>query len=331
MTEYVLQIKDLVKKFGDFTAVKGISLEIKQGEIFGILGPNGAGKTTTINMVLGLLKPTSGRIIINGMGIESGGEKVKSKMGLMTQETVVDGDLTARENLEIASELYHVPADKINEKVNLALEEAELSDFADKKAGTFSGGMQRRLALVKAMIQDPLLLILDEPTTGLDIQNRVSMWSHIKDLVKIGVTIILTTQYLEEADALCDRIAIIDHGVIRAIGTASELKKMVGQGRIMEITMENELQAQKAASIIKTHFKANPTVRGDRVDAVMGKWDPKTLTEMLTALDKKKLLVASVNVHLPTLDDVFIKLTGSGMRDSASAEYTSARSNIMRR
>ena len=327
--EHILKIKDLVKKFGDFTAVDSISLDIKKGEIFGILGPNGAGKTTTINMILGLLKPTSGSITINGIDIAKHGNDVKKMMGLMTQETVVDGDLTARDNLEIFAKLYHVPDSKIPGKVKEALAESELTEFADKKAGTFSGGMQRRLALVKSMIQDPMLLILDEPTTGLDIQNRVSMWGHIKGLIKIGVTIILTTQYLEEADALCDRIAIIDHGKIKAIGTASELKRMVGTGRVLEIVLESEVQAQSAASLLKSRFKINPIVKGDRLDAIIEKWDPKMLPEMLSLLEKKKLIVSSVNVHFPTLDDVFIKLTGSGMRDSASNEYVSARSSAM--
>ena len=331
MTKNILEIKHLVKKFGDFTAVNGISLEIKTGEIFGILGPNGAGKTTTINMILGLLKPTSGTVIINGIDISKNGDKVKRMMGLMTQETVVDGDLTAKDNLEIFAELYHVPKDKIAGKIKEALKEADLTNFSDRAAGTFSGGMQRRLTLVKAMIQDPMLLILDEPTTGLDIQNRVSMWGHIKDLTKIGVTIILTTQYLEEADALCDRIAVIDHGKIKAIGTASELKKMVGTGRILEIVLENDSQAQQAYTLLKTRFKLNPNVKTDKIDAILDKWDPKMLPEILSALEKKKLVVASVNVHLPTLDDVFIKLTGSGMRDSASEEHVSARSGIMLR
>ncbi len=325
----ILRINNLVKKFGDFTAVNDISLEIKTGEIFGILGPNGAGKTTTINMILGLYKPTSGSITINGINIQREGDKVKPMMGLMTQETVVDSDLTAWDNLEVAAELYHVPKDKIEGKIREALSEAELTDFAHKPSGTFSGGMQRRLTLVKAMIQDPMLLILDEPTTGLDIQNRVNMWGHIKDLTKVGVTIILTTQYLEEADALCDRMAIIDHGKIKAIGTASELKKMVGTGRVLDIVLEDESQAPEAAAFLKSHFKLNPTVKGDGLEAVLEKWDPKMLPEILTALEKRKLVVASVDVHLPTLDDVFIKLTGSSMRDSASTEYTSARSSVM--
>lgn len=328
MSKNLVEIKNLVKKFGDFTAVNDISLDIKEGEIFGILGPNGAGKTTTINMILGLLKPTSGSIRINDLDISKHGEDVKKMMGLMTQETVVEGDLTARENLEIFAELYHVPKNEMPKRIKEALSQAELTDFADKKAGTFSGGMQRRLALVKAMIQDPMLLILDEPTTGLDIQNRVNMWGHIKDLTKIGVTIILTTQYLEESDALCDRIAIIDHGRMKAIGTASELKRMVGTGRILEVVFENESQANQGASLLKSNFKINGIVKGDKLNAVIDKWDPDMLTEMLEAFDKKKIAIISVNMHLPTMDDVFIKLTGSDMRDAADKTYVSGRSNI---
>ena len=147
----------------------------------------------------------------------------------------------------------------------------------------------------------------------------------------MGVTIILTTQYLEEADSLCDRIAIIDHGKIKAIGTASELKRMVGTGRILEMILESDFQAQQAVSLLKAHFKLSSTVKGDTLEAVLEKWNPKMLTEILDVLERKKIVVASVNVHFPTLDDVFIKLTGSGMRDEASTEYVSARTQIMRR
>ena len=325
MTNNLVEIHNLVKKFGDFTAVGGISLDIKEGEVFGMLGPNGAGKTTTINMILGLLKPTSGRVVVDGVDMATYGNEVKKMMGLMTQETVVEGDLSAYDNLEIFAELYHVPKDQIPKKVEEALAEAELTDFAKRRAGTFSGGMQRRLALVRAMIQDPRLLILDEPTTGLDIQNRVSMWGHIKNLVKGGVTVILTTQYLEEADALCDRIAIIDHGKIKAIGTASELKRMVGTGRVLEMILESAQEAQQAQEILASRFKLRPSLKGDKLDASIDNWDPKILPEILTALERKGVKVTSVNVHLPTLDDVFIKLTGSGLRDS-TGDYTSARS-----
>ena len=330
MPENAVEIENLVKKFGDFTAVDGISLKIKSGEIFGILGPNGAGKTTTINMILGLLSPSSGKIIVNGKDVMKSGAEIKSQIGLMTQETVVESDLTARENLEIFARLYHVPEKERQGRIKEALEEAELTNFSEKKAGTFSGGMKRRLELVKSMIQKPRILILDEPTTGLDIQNRVNMWEHIKDLNKEGVTVILTTQYLEEADELCERIAIIDHGKIKAIGTPSELKRIAGAGRILEIIVENGGDANAVASFLKTDFKLSAEVKLDKITVLIESNQEGIMAKILAGLDKKKIRISSINLHMPTLDDVFIKLTGSEMRD-ATGEMSGDRNEVMMR
>ncbi|MDE1828310.1 MAG: ATP-binding cassette domain-containing protein [Candidatus Micrarchaeota archaeon] len=332
MVEYAIEIDRLVKKFGTLTAVNDISFKIKKGEIFGLLGPNGAGKTTTINMLLGLIKSTSGKITINGLDIKKEGERIKQLIGLMTQETVVEGDLTARQNLEIFAELYHVsPLAERNKRIAEALKEAELTDFADKKAGTFSGGMKRRLELVKSMIQHPSILILDEPTTGLDIQNRVNMWKHIRELNALGVTIILTTQYLEEADTLCDRIAIIDHGKIKAIGTVSELKKVVGTGRILELVAEDHADAAAVASMLKTVFKLKPEIKVDKVTALVEVGnEERIMTKLLAELNKKRIKVSSVSMHMPTLDDVFMTLTGSSTRDTTH-EDTSSRMDAMMR
>jgi len=332
MAEYAIEIDKLVKKFGTFTAVNDITFKIKKGEIFGLLGPNGAGKTTTINMILGLIRSTSGRITINGLDIKKDGEKIKQLIGLMTQETVVEGDLTARENLEIFAELYHVsPIAERDKRIAEALKESELTDFADKKAGTFSGGMKRRLELVKSMIQHPSILILDEPTTGLDIQNRMNMWKHIRELNSIGVTIILTTQYLEEADTLCDRIAIIDHGKIKAIGTVSELKKVVGTGRILEVVAEDHTDAAAVANLLKGIFKLKPEMKVDKVTALVEVGnEEKIMTKLLAELNKKKIKVSSVSLHMPTLDDVFMTLTGSSTRDTTH-EDTSSRMDAMMR
>lgn len=317
-----ISIEHLVKKFADLTAVNDISFKIKTGEIFGLLGPNGAGKTTTINMILGLLKPTSGKIFITGLDVSKHENEVKQFLGLMTQETVVEPDLTARENLEIFAELYHVPKEEVSKRIKEALIESELTTFADKKAGTFSGGMKRRLELVKSMIQRPKILLLDEPTTGLDVQNRVNMWKHIKELNKVGVTIILTTQYLEEADALCDRIAIIDHGKMRAMGTTSDLKKLAGTGRILEIMVERPEDTEVVASLLKSNFKLAAEVKNDRVMSTIDAGDEETVAKILIQIDKKKITVTSVNMHMPTLDDVFIKLTGSAFRDTTGAQVS---------
>ncbi|MDE1850438.1 MAG: ATP-binding cassette domain-containing protein [Candidatus Micrarchaeota archaeon] len=332
MVEHAIEIEGLVKRFGTFTAVNDITFKIKKGEIFGLLGPNGAGKTTTINMILGLVKSTSGRIMVNGLDIKKEGERIKQLIGLMTQETVVEGDLTARENLEIFAELYHVsPLEERNKRIVEALKESELTDFANKKAGTFSGGMKRRLELVKSMIQHPSILILDEPTTGLDIQNRVNMWKHIRELNALGVTIILTTQYLEEADTLCDRIAIIDHGKIKAIGTVSELKKVVGTGRILEIVAENHSDASAVANLLRTAFRLRPEMKVDKVTALVGAGnEEKIMTKLLAALNRKRIKISSVSMHMPTLDDVFMTLTGSSTRDTTH-EDTSSRMDAMMR
>ncbi len=330
MADNVIVIRDLVKRFGDFTAVDGIDLTIKRGEIFGILGPNGAGKSTTINMLLSLLKPTEGKIIIDGIDISSNPEAAKKKLGLMTQETVVEGDLTARQNLELFAELYHVDRKEIPGRVEEALKEAELTAFADKRAQTFSGGMQRRLELVKSMIQRPDILVLDEPTTGLDIQNRTRMWVHIRELRKGGVTILLTTQYLEESDQLCDRIAIIDHGKIKAIGTPSELKRLAGSGRILDMTVEAG-RVSEAGRILKSKFAIDASIVGDKIVAGVSNEKADKIAEIYKALTKAGINVLAIGVHLPTMDDVFIKLTGSGMRDATDDNAASRISKVWRR
>lgn len=331
MAEYAIEIEKLVKKFGDLTAVNEISLKIKKGEIFGMLGPNGAGKTTTINLVLGLIKPTSGKILVNGLDIKKEGEAIKQQLGLMTQETVVEGELTAYQNLEIFAQLYHVPLDEQPKRIKEALEESELTSFANKKAGTFSGGMKRRLELVKSMIQHPSILILDEPTTGLDIQNRQNMWKHIRELNKLGVTIILTTQYLEEADALCGRIAIIDHGKIKAMGTVSELKRVIGSGRILEIVPEAHTDVPAIVAILKTAFKLRPEVKNDKVTAIVEVGnEERVMSKLPAALNRKKIKIASLGMHMPTLDDVFIALTGASTRDTTHSDTSSRMDSMMR-
>ncbi len=311
----IIKLENLTKRFGDLVAVNNVTFGIKEGEIFGLLGPNGAGKTTIINMLLTLLKPTSGRIVVSGLDISKNHEKVKQLMGLMTQETIVESDMTARENLMLFADLYHVPRDQVQKRIKMSLEEADLVSFADSKAGKFSGGMQRRLGLVKAMIQEPEILVLDEPTTGLDVQNRTTMWQRIKELNKKGTTILMTTQYLEEADELCDRIGIIDHGKVIALGTSSEIKRLAGTGKLLEIIVNPE-DVSKVVSLLKSRFGIVAMSRGDRITGVLEKGDDREFTKISAMLDKEKISVLSIGAHLPTLDDVFMKLTGSGMRDT---------------
>jgi ABC-2 type transport system ATP-binding protein len=327
--EMAVTLNNVVKRFGDFTAVDHVSLGIRKGEMFGILGPNGAGKTTIINMLLGLIKITSGNIHILGYDAKSQMAEAKKHIGMMTQETIVEAELTGRENLEMYANLYHIPKDEIQSKVDEALKEVDLYDFRDRRAGMYSGGMQRRLNVAKAMIHNPDILILDEPTVGLDIQNRVSMWNHIKRLNEKGVTIIMTTQYLEEADELCDRIAIIDHGRIKAIGTTSELKRLVGNGRILEIIAEKD-DIDDIREIFEKDFGMKTVLEGDRIRGEIEEGKLNMLSKMLAQMDKRKLKVHSVSMHLPDLNDVFMKLTGSALRDT-TGEMSSPRSIMWRR
>ncbi len=313
----IIVVEGLVKKFGGFTAVDHVDLDVKKGEIFGLLGPNGAGKTNIIHMMLSLLVPTSGKILIDGFRLGGNSEKIKQMIGLMTQETVVEEELTAEENLEIFAKLYHIPEKEIPKKVAEALKEADIVSFKNAKASTFSGGMKRRLGLVRAMIQNPKVLVLDEPTTGLDVQNRVSMWSRIRELNRGGTTVILTTQYLEEADMLCDRIAIIDHGRIIASGTPTELKRLAGTGNILEITAK-QTDVEKIAKALKSKFSLSPTVNGDKITAELSGKHRTTFVRVAIELERLKLEPVAISTHLPTLDDVFIKLTGATLRDTLS-------------
>lgn len=318
----IVELHNIVKKFGDFVAVDKINIDIKEGEIYGILGPNGAGKTTAINMILGLLDITEGSISINHLDIKKNKSKIKRMIGFMTQETVVDQDLTARDNLRIIAELYHLSSKEVDKRVEFALEESELTKFSNVKAGTFSMGMQRRLNLVKSMMHSPKILILDEPTTGLDVQNRLNMWKRIRYLNKKNITIILTTQYLEEADALCDRISIIDHGKIVAAGTPSELKKMVGSGDVLEISVRIS-DIEKIRKLLKTKFGLESGTTSDKITVLIKKDTNKILYGVIKELEKKKIDVISIGVHLPTLDDAFIKFTGSTLRDSLEEQTSS--------
>ncbi|MCL4383302.1 MAG: ATP-binding cassette domain-containing protein [Candidatus Marsarchaeota archaeon] len=313
---YIVEIRNLKKTFGNIVAVDDLSLNISKGTIFGILGPNGAGKTTTISTILGIEKQTSGKIIVNGLDNLKYPEKVKQIIGFMAQETIVDDELTGKQNLILGANLYHLPKDQIKDKVEYALKQSQLEKFADVKSKNYSGGMKRRLYLVKSMIHEPLLLILDEPTTGLDIQNRMQMWDDIRKLKKDGVTIIMTTQYLEEADYLCDTIAIIDHGKIKAIGSPSELKKQISSGNILEIILKNEY-IEQITKLLKSEFNIPVSnFKNEKIEAIIEKNAFEIFQKILSEIKKKKIPILSISLRLPTMDDVFIKLTGSSIRDT---------------
>ncbi|MGC8662492.1 MAG: ATP-binding cassette domain-containing protein [Candidatus Micrarchaeia archaeon] len=328
--EYSIMLENLVKKFGDFIAVNNISLKIGKGEFFGFLGPNGAGKTTAINIIMGLLDSTSGTVIVEGMNNSKEIEKIRQIIGLVTQETVVESELTVIDNLRLFGRLYHVPEDEIEKRGMDLLNMVGLGNFSKAYAGVLSGGMQRRLAVAKALIHNPKILILDEPTTGLDVQNRTNFWNLLEKINREkGLTILLTTQYLEEADKLCQRVAIIDHGKIVALGTPSELKRSISKGSILEVSTEREVLA-RAADIARKFFKQEPKVQGDRFSIAIEGDGVGAMNKYIKELEAKKVNIINVSIHQPTLDDVFLKLTGSSLRDAVSSEAPS-RMTLMRR
>lgn len=217
-------LKNLTKKYEDVTALDRLSLQVENGELFGLLGPNGAGKTTTINILCGLLKPTSGSASVGGYDVQKGQNKIKELIGVAPQQTAVYPSLTGRENVELFADLHLMPKDGLKKRVDELLEKVGMTNDARRRVGEYSGGMTRRISLAMALIHDPEIAFLDEPTVGMDPQSRHAVWDFIRELKRKNRTVILTTQYMEEAEALCDRVAIIDHGRLIALGTAKELE-----------------------------------------------------------------------------------------------------------
>jgi ABC-2 type transport system ATP-binding protein len=252
--------------------------------------------------------------------------KAKRTIGVVTQETIVEPELTAEQNLKIFGRLYEVPKDKLDDKVEFLLDLADLKSFRKSYAGTFSGGMKRRLETVKTLIHDPSILFLDEPTTGLDIQNRTKMWNLLREINhKREVTILMTTQYLEEADQVCNRIAIIDHGKLIAVGTPAELRKKIGLSNVVEVTVEKE-DLQKAVQIFK-RLDMEPQVYGNKVVAPAKGDAVDKVEKLLKSFSAAGIKIQNISMHEPTIDDVFLKLTGSAVRD-ATGDYA-GRSNIL--
>jgi ABC-2 type transport system ATP-binding protein len=327
MNEYAIEIQNLVKRFDKLTAVNGLNLNIKRGEIFGLLGPNGAGKSTTINMILGLTDPTSGRVLVNGIDMHKDPTKARDEMGIVTQETVVESELTAEQNLMIFGKLYHIRPSELKKSIDFALDLADLTNFRHAYAGTFSGGMKRRLETAKSLMHAPKVLLLDEPTTGLDIQNRTKIWNLLRKINKEqNITILLTTQYLEESDQLCNRIGIIDHGKMIALGTPSELRQKIGMSNVIEVSADKD-DLQKVATVFR-RVGLEPQVLSNKVIAPGGGNAIEKIEKLIKAITANKIKISNISMHEPTIDDVFLKLTGSEVRDT-EGEFTSARGGMM--
>lgn len=304
--EYAVEINGLTKTFGQQTAVDQVSFNIKRGEVFGLLGPNGAGKTTTLRMMTTLLQPTSGDIKIFGHDVKTESQTVRSLFGLTGQYASVDEDISARENLMIFSRLNGLSRQEAKVRTTELLEEFSLVNSADKAISNFSGGMRRRLDLAVSLITRPALIFLDEPTTGLDPRTRTQMWDTIRQLVAAGSTIVLTTQYLEEADELADRIAVIDHGKLVSIGTPAELKAQVG-GAKLRVEVADDTQAEQARGVMADTLPATPQVTRNVVEVAID--DINTVAGVLQAITAAGVTITNMSVEQPSMDDVFFALT----------------------
>jgi ABC-2 type transport system ATP-binding protein len=314
MSKPVLQTEGLTKHYGSLTAVKDLTLDIFQGEVFGFLGPNGAGKTTAINMMCGLLKPDAGRVVIRGVPIQKADDEVRSRVGVCPQEIVLWERLTCLEQLQFLGQMYGLSRQKARASADGLLEELDLVNKRDKQARTLSGGMQRRLNLAMALVHDPDIVVLDEPEAGLDPQSRIKVRAYIQSLAR-RKTVILTTHNMDEADRVADRVAIIDHGELLVLDTPAALKDQVGEGDVVEIHFDTPLDGDKIKSALDSLVShvyiatQNKSVTVRALNAV-GK-----LPAILGALEDIDYKASDVRVRENTLEDVFIQLTGRRLRE----------------
>ena len=326
-----IEVRKLKKKFNGFTAVDGISFDVRKRELFGLLGPNGAGKTTTINMLSTLLVPTSGYAKINGYDITAQRDDVRRSMGIVFQEPALDGKLTGRENLEFHAMMYGMPKEERRKRIEEVLELVELKDKADILVENYSGGMKRRLEIGRGLVHKPEVLFLDEPTLGLDAQTRRHIWEYIKKLnKKSGITIILTTHYMEEADYLCDRIAIIDHGKIIALDTPKNLKDMLGGDVIVFETGESSGTRGFISSIKRLRFVKSVKKHDSRI-TVTAEQGEKRIPELIAIAHRKGVEVKSVSLHKPSLEEVFLYFTGKTIREREASQKEKNMALVRRR
>jgi ABC-2 type transport system ATP-binding protein len=311
MAEPAVSVRGLAKRYGEIEAVRGIDFEVSQGETFGFLGPNGAGKTTTINMLCTLARPTTGSATVAGHDVARRRDDVRRSIGLVFQDTTLDGYLTAERNLRFHAELYGVPRSEIGERMKQVLDLVGLWDRRASRVQTFSGGMMRRLEIARGLLHSPRVLFLDEPTIGLDPQTRSSIWSHIEELKgRHDITIFLTTHYMDEAEH-CDRIAIIDNGKIVALDTPAALKASVAEDRVQIRTADDAA----AIAALRDRFRIEAAMHEGAVTFSVASGEqfvPRLFAELGVPIN-------SVNVARPTLDDVFMAYTGRTIRDAEAA------------
>jgi ABC-2 type transport system ATP-binding protein len=311
-----IEVSRLTKTYDRVKAVDDLSFHVTGGEIFGLLGPNGAGKSTTLRILITLLHPTSGTAKVLGLDTVADADRVRQTIGYVPQERAIDRFLTGREHLELLADLYHLTPSEASQRIPDLLKLVELEAHADRPAKTYSGGMKRKLDIACGLLPDPKILFLDEPTLGLDVQSRLRIWDHVRAMRARGITVVMTTNYLDEADQLCDRIAIIDQGRIKALGAPTELKIGLG-GDIVSLTIREQDRVEALGAAIKTlpsvrSVTPKPSGLEVRVDS-----PEKALPAILEAANRLMCRLELIDYHRPRLDDVFIAHTGRSIKEEA--------------